>query len=141
MLMWTSTALRRKEADVDDLVDSGLPVERNDVFDVLQVTRDTALEAVVGADLVDVEQGRSSQVHRHNLAETVLYFLSGSAMVLVGEELIAVSAGDRVRIGKGVYHGVRTPDVGCRFLSVQIPPILDKTTGRLDLEPLEESTS
>lgn len=117
-----------------ELLDSDVPVERQDVFDVRQVCRDTLLENLVGADLVDLEQGSVSKIHRHNRAETVLYFLDGSADVVVGEDTIHVRKGDRLRIGKGVFHGLRTPDSKVTFLSVQSPPILDKSTGVLDLE-------
>lgn len=119
-----------------ELVDHELDVELHDVFHVMQLTRGTELEADVAADLVAVDQGRTSQIHRHNLAETVLYFLEGSAVVRVGDDDLPVVAGDRVLIGKAVYHGVRTPESACRFLSVQTPPILKKTTGFRDLEPL-----
>lgn len=119
-----------------ELLDNDLPVERQDVFDVMQVCRDTPLETLVGADLVDLQQGLESRIHRHNRAETVLYFLDGEADVVVGERTVHVSKGDRLRIGKGVFHGLRTPAGPVRFLSVQTPPILDKSTGVLDLEPL-----
>lgn len=122
---------------MDETTDGNLPVERQDVFDVLQVTRSTSLESLVGADLVEVAEGQVSSIHRHNRAETVLYFLSGTARVVLGDDVVQVRSGDRVRIGQGVYHGVRTPDGPCSFLSVQVPPILDKATGILDLEPLE----
>jgi quercetin dioxygenase-like cupin family protein len=121
---------------MSDLVDRDLEVELHDVFNVMQLTRGTRLEADVAADLVTMEQGRVSQIHRHNFAETVLYFLDGAAVVRVGEDDVLVVAGDRLTIGKAVYHGVRTPDSPCRFISVQSPPILNKTTGFRDLEPL-----
>lgn len=117
-----------------DLLDSNLPIERQDVFDVQQVCRDTPLETLVGADLVDLDQGLESKIHRHNRAETVLYFLDGSADVVVGDDTVHVTKGDRLRIGKGVFHGLRTPASSVTFLSVQSPPILDKSTGVLDLE-------
>jgi quercetin dioxygenase-like cupin family protein len=121
---------------MSDLVDRDLEVELHDVFNVMQLTRGTRLEAEVAADLVTMEQGQVSQIHRHNFAETVLYFLDGAAVVRVGEDDVPVVAGDRLTIGKAVYHGVRTPDSPCRFISVQSPPILNKTTGFRDLEPL-----
>jgi quercetin dioxygenase-like cupin family protein len=109
--------------------------ERYDVFDVRQVTRDTPLQSLVAADLVRVEPHRRSQVHRHNRTETVLYILAGEARACIGDEVLAVRAGDRVLIGKGVFHGFETADAELRFLSVQSPPILDEATGQLDLEP------
>lgn len=121
---------------VDTGPENGLDVELHDVFHVMQLTRGTALESEVAADLVTVDPHQRSQIHRHNLAETVLYFLDGAATVTVGEREVAVVAGDRVTIGKGEFHGVATSEAGCRFLSVQIPPILNATTGFRDLEPL-----
>lgn len=118
--------------------DSDLEVELHDVFHVMQVTRDTPLESVVAADLVDVDPGQQSSMHRHNNAETVLYFLAGSGEVLLTEsyESVPVKAGDRVAFGRGVFHAVRTGAEPLRFLSVQSPPILDKSAGTRDLEPL-----
>jgi quercetin dioxygenase-like cupin family protein len=115
--------------------DSDLAVELHDVFNVLQVTRDTELEADVGVDIVAMDPGQTSQIHRHNLSETVLYFVDGHATVEVSDVDHPVTAGDRLRIAKGEFHGVRTADESCRFVSVQTPPILNKTTGFRDLEP------
>ena len=80
-------------------------------------------------------------MHRHNMAETVLYFLDGAGEVLLGAdyEPVAVQAGDRLRIGKGVFHAVRTGPSNLRFLSVQAPPILDVEAGTRDLEPIDAS--
>lgn len=119
-----------------DILSSDLEVERHDVFDVMQLTRGTPLESQVAADLVEVEHGSESNVHRHNRAETMLYFLDGAADVVVGDDVVKVVKGDRLLIGKGVYHAVRTPDAAVTFLSVQSPPILDKATDHFDLEPL-----
>ena len=126
----------------DDVLDGELDVELHDVFHVMQLTRDTPLASVVAADLVDVDPGQESSMHRHNHAETVLYFLEGSGEVLLtaDREVIAVAAGDRLRIGKGVFHAVRTRTSSLRFLSVQSPPILDVDAGTRDLEPIDGST-
>ena len=112
--------------------------ERNDVFDVLQVARGTELEDIVVADVVGVEPHSTSQIHRHNLAETVLFILAGSGTVRVADEDVRVREGDRVLIAKGTYHGVRTGAEALRFLSVQSPPILNRARNTLDLEPLEQ---
>lgn len=118
---------------------SGLEVEIHDVFHVTQVTRDTPLEPIVGADLVTIDAHQESSMHRHNNAETVLYFTEGAGEVLLTDQrdVVAVVAGDRLLIGKGVYHALRTHDSALGFLSVQSPPILDKRTGFRDLEPIE----
>ena len=117
------------------ILETDLPREHYDVFEVTQITRGTPLEGAVAADLVSVAPGRTSEVHRHNEAETVLLILDGSGTVLVGESSLRVSKGSRVLIGKGVFHGVRTEGESLTFLSVQSPPILDKARGALDLEP------
>jgi len=117
------------------ILEKDLPSEHFDVFDVTQITRGTLLESVVAADLVSVAPGQTSQVHRHNQAETVLLILEGSGTVLVGDSDVPVSKGARVLIGKGVFHGVRTEGESLTFLSVQSPPILDQAKGTLDLEP------
>lgn len=111
------------------------PVERFGVFDVRQVTRGTALESQVAADLVSIAPHSTSEVHRHNRSETVLYIVAGAGRVMVGDEWFDVREGDRVLIGKGVFHGLATGDRALEFLSVQSPPILDESTGQLDLEP------
>jgi quercetin dioxygenase-like cupin family protein len=120
--------------------DSGLRAELHDgVFHVTQVTRDTPLESIVGADLVTIDAHQESSMHRHNHAETVLYFTAGAGEVLLTEnrDVVEVVAGDRLLVGKGVYHSLRTRDAALSFLSVQSPPILDKSTGFRDLEPLD----
>ena len=120
-----------------DIVDRDLPIEHQDVFEVVQVTAETALESEVAADIVHVAPGQTSKTHRHNEAETVLYILDGAGHISVGDERLPVVKGDRLRIGKGVFHNVSTGhDSSLAFLSVQTPPILDKSTGRFDLEPL-----
>ena len=120
------------------VVDSDLEVELHDVFHVTQLTRGTALEHEVGADHVVLEPHQTSKIHRHNLAETVLYVLDGAGVVVVEDTDHVVHGGDRIRIRPGQFHGVRTGDSSLTFLSVQTPPILDESTGRFDLEPLED---
>ncbi len=116
-------------------IDSDLEIELHDVFNVMQVTRGTPLEADVGADLVSMAPNQASQTHRHKLSETVLYFLSGKGTVFVNDEPHQVAKGDRILIHKTEYHSVSTGrEEGCEFLSVQTPPILNIATGFRDLE-------
>lgn len=112
-----------------------VPTEPFGVFEVQQLTRGTALESVVAADWVRIAPGRTSEIHRHNHAETVLWIVEGSGTVIVAGDEYAVSSGARVAIGKGVFHGVRTGEQALTFLSVQSPPILDVEGGTVDLEP------
>lgn len=121
-------------------IDNDVEIELHDVFHVQQITRDTPIEEVVGADLVSLDPGKDSEPHRHNFSETVLYFTAGKAIVHVNDVAHAVKAGDRILIHKTEFHSVSTPDdSGCAFLSVQTPPILTKATGYRDLETLEEA--
>lgn len=123
-----------------DRIDSDLQSELHDVFHVTQVTRDTPIEELVGADLVEMDPGQSSTSHRHNFSETVLFFMQGEATVYVDDVPNAVKAGDRLLIRKAEFHSVETgAESGCAFLSVQTPPILTKSTGFRDLETREEA--
>lgn len=121
--------------------DCNIPVELHDgVFHVCQVTRSTALECMVGADLVHVEPRKQSHMHRHNRAETVLFITAGAGEVLLDGiddatcTRVPVAKGDRITIAAGRYHAIRTVTEPLDFLSVQMPPILDKASGTLDLE-------
>ena len=105
-----------------------------DVFEVQQLTRGTSLESIVAADWVRIAPGKTSEVHRHHRAETVLLVVEGSGTVIVDGTDYPVSVGSRIAIGQGIYHGVRTTDQPLTFLSVQSPPILDHEAGTLDLE-------
>lgn len=119
--------------------DSNLQIENYDIFWVRQLTRDTKLEHLVACDFVRVLPQESSEIHRHNNAETVLYIVEGQGEVYHNGTWLKVKAGDRIRIGKGVFHGVRTGNDSLFFISVQSPPILDKASGKLDLEPFRKT--
>ncbi len=106
------------------------------VFEVLQLTRGTALDSIVAADWVTMSPGKTSEIHRHNEAETVLWIIEGTGIVVVDGMDFHVAKGARLAIGKGCFHGVRTDLDSLTFLSVQSPPILDHDHGTLDLELL-----
>jgi len=106
-------------------------------FRVTAITRGTALEDLLGLDLVTIPAGVTTEVHRHPHAENVVYILSGDATALIDHVVYRVAEGDRLRIGKGVYHGFKTSETPLTFVSVQSPPILNKTLNTLDTEVLE----
>jgi quercetin dioxygenase-like cupin family protein len=118
--------------------DQNLAVDVHDVFHVKQLARDTELESVVGADYVRLDPQQTSKIHRHNRAETVLYILEGSGVVVVEDTDHPVVPGDRICIRTGEFHGVRTEAESLTFISIQSPPILDKSTGAFDLEPRDD---
>lgn len=115
---------------------NSIPVESYDVFKVMQLTRNTALENHVAADWVSIAAHQKSNVHRHNFSETVLFIISGSAMAQVGQKQFLVKEGDQIVIRPTEYHGFTTSEEALVFISIQSPPILNKATGVLDLDPL-----
>ena len=115
-----------------------LPEELYDVFYVTQLTRGTALEKIVGVDRVRVEPWQCSQMHRHPIAETVIFIEHGFAIISIDFKDHTVSAGNRVCIDKGVDHNVRTFGEELVFTSIQVPAIHDESTGRHDVENTEQ---
>ena len=113
-----------------------VPSETFGVFEVKQLTRGTLLESIVAGDWVTIAPGKTSEIHRHNHAETILWIVEGAGTIIVGDAEHPVEAGARIAIGKGIFHGVRTTDRALTFLSIQSPPILDKDHDTLDLETL-----
>lgn len=109
------------------------------VFRVNPITRGTNLEDVLGLDLITIPSETTTEIHRHVHAENVVYVLSGEATVILDHVEYPVSEGDRIRIGKAVYHGFRTRAKPLVFVSVQAPPILNKKRNILDTEVLEKS--
>ena len=81
-------------------IDNDVEVELHDVFHVQQITRNTPIEEAVGADLLTMDRGQSSDPHRHNFSETVLFFTAGKAVVDVNGKTYDVKAGDRILIHK-----------------------------------------
>src|SRR5262245_234814 len=107
-------------------------------FRVTQITRGTALEDLLGLDLITIPAGTTTEVHRHPRAENVVYILSGDAIAIIDHVAYRVTEGDRLRIGKGVPHGFQTSETPLTFVSVQSPPILNKKLNILDTEVLED---
>ena len=122
---------------MSEIIDQDLPTEVFDVFRVAQITRGTPLEHAVAVDLVTVDPGQTSQIHRHNGTDSVLLVIEGSGTIHVGGSSYGVRKGTRIIIARGVFHGVSTEGEALTFLSVQSPPILDEGRGVLDLEPMD----
>ncbi len=118
------------------VTDTDVAVAHEDVFHVTQLTQDTLLAGFIAADLVAMDPGQRSGIHRHNRAETVLYFLRGDATVILDDEEVPVSPGTRMRVNAGVFHGV-VSHAEVQFISVQSLPILDQAAGTLDFERRE----
>ena len=116
------------------LIQERVASEVFDVFEVRQLTRATTLEPKVAVDQVFVKPGMRSGIHRHHHADTVLVISGGEGEVIVGDEVFQVSAGDRIHIPPGAFHGVKTDRMELSFISIQTPPIQSNVTGILDLE-------
>ena len=71
-------------------------------------------------------------VHRHELAEQVLYFLSGRGNASLGGQEIDVSPGTTIHVPKGVRHGIaNTGQEPLSFLETTTPPGFQETFRRL----------
>lgn len=101
-------------------------VERHGAFIVTQITPDTYLEPILGADYIRVPEHTVTEVHRHNNSDAVIYVTMGRGTVFCNDDAIPVRQGDRIQIGRGVYHGFQTTEEAIEFVSLQSPPILDK---------------
>ena len=106
-------------------------------FRVTPIAQGTALEDLLGLDLLTIPPGMTTEIHRHSHAENDVYFLRGDATAVIDSVGYRVVEGDRLRIGKGVYHGFKTSETPLTFVSVQSPPILNKRLNILDTEVRE----
>lgn len=104
------------------------------VFLVSQLAPDTFVEGVAGLDFVVVPANSTSEVHRHNHSDNLIYVVRGSAQVVLDGDVSEVRPGMRVIIPKAVSHGFRTGEEQLEFISIQVPPILDERSGIFDRE-------
>ena len=111
-----------------------IPAERFNAFLVTQIAPDTFIEGIAGLDYVRVPPHSVSEVHRHNHSDNVIYIVRGSASAVLDGVEHEVHPGMRVTIAKAVSHGFRTKDEELEFVSIQIPPILDKKNNVFDRE-------
>ena len=109
-----------------------------DKFEVTLVSPGTFLGAIVGADVIRVPARTRTEVHRHNRCDNVIFVVLGEAIALVDEGRVTIQAGERLFIGRGVFHGFETGERDLQFVSLQIPPALDEG-GTFDCEVQGES--
>lgn len=106
--------------------------ERFDLFEVSQLAPGTFIDGVAGLDYVAVPENSVTEIHRHNTSDNLVYIVKGSAEVVLDGDVYEVRPGMRVIIPKAVAHGFRTREERLEFVSIQIPPILDKQNGVFD---------
>jgi len=109
-----------------------LSSEQFNVFHVSQLAPNTFVEGIAGLDFVVIPPNSISEVHRHNYSDNVIYIVRGTAALVLDGELHQIQAGLRVVIPKTVSHGFRTGPEQLEFVSIQIPPILDRRQGVFD---------
>jgi quercetin dioxygenase-like cupin family protein len=113
-------------------------LQQFNVFGVTQLSPETFLDGVLGLDVVHILENSTSEIHRHNFSDNVVYILQGNGTVVLDGQEHPVHPGLRISIPRGVAHGFRTAESELLFVSAQIPPILDKKTGAFDREILSE---
>jgi mannose-6-phosphate isomerase-like protein (cupin superfamily) len=70
-----------------------------------------------------LEPGSIVPVHHHETAEQVLFIVSGSGRISLGDKHVDAQAGATVHIPKGVPHGImNTGDEALTLLEVTSPP-------------------
>lgn len=106
------------------------------VFNVTQIAASSFLEDLLGLDQIIIRAHAQSEVHRHVNSDNLIFVLRGSATLILNGVAHPVAPGVRVFIPRGMAHGFHVFDDDFEFISAQVPPILDKRTGRLDREVL-----
>ncbi len=107
------------------------------VFEVVQIAPHTFVDELAGLDYVRIAPASVSEIHRHNYSDNLIYVIRGSAVAMLDGVEHEVFAGMRVVIPKAVAHGFRTNAEELEFISIQIPPILDKKNNVFDREILD----
>jgi mannose-6-phosphate isomerase-like protein (cupin superfamily) len=111
-----------------------LEPQQFNVFLVSQIAPGTFIDGVAGLDFVIVPKHSMSEIHRHNHSHNVIYIINGCAQAVLDGDVHDVRPGMRVVIPKTVSHGFRTDEEQLEFISIQIPPILDKRNDVFDRE-------
>ncbi|MDF2867950.1 MAG: hypothetical protein K0S11_1420 [Gammaproteobacteria bacterium] len=83
-------------------------------------------------ELVELQPQTEYRPHYHQNSAAVIYIASGYGTFLLGDKCIDYRTGKRIVIPAGLMHGFNT-QTRTLFLSIQSPPIIDPTTGEVDL--------
>src|SRR5262245_50954245 len=92
------------------------------VFRVTQLSPESFLDGVLGLDVVFIPANSTSEIHRHNNSDNVVYILRGTGSVVLDGTVHPVYPKLRISIPRGVAHGFRTTEADLLFVSAQIPP-------------------
>jgi mannose-6-phosphate isomerase-like protein (cupin superfamily) len=66
--------------------------------------------------------------HFHEASEELYVFLDGGGRLEIGDEALAVAAGDSALIPRGARHAFTAGDAGARFLCCCVPPYTHEDT-------------
>jgi len=79
-----------------------------------------------------LDPGAAVPVHRHQLAEQVLFFISGRGKASLAGEEVEVHPGTIVHVPKGIVHGItNTGEDPLSFLETTSPPGFQETFRKL----------
>jgi len=82
---------------------------------------------------VEIEPGQANPTHTHPNCEEVLYLLEGELDHLLGDQVLAMRAGDVIHVPVGVPHQGRNPG------SVTAKMVVAYNTGRRETTGLDPS--
>ena len=81
-----------------------------------------------------LDPGAAVPLHRHDLAEQVVFFFSGRGKAMIAGEEIEVHPGTTIHVPKGIEHGIaNTGGEPLSFLETTSPPGFQETFRRLSL--------
>jgi len=84
-------------------------------------------------ELIELPKGYAAKPHIHKYSEATLHFIFGSGKILIGNKWSDYKKEDTFFIPKDTKHGFKV-DEDSLFLSVNTPGIIDKKTGKVDVE-------
>lgn len=88
-------------------------------------------------ELVELQPEATYQPHYHNYSSAVIYIVLGEGIYLDGNNEVAYQPGQRIDIPMKTAHGFVTK-TKTLFLSIQTPPIRNRSTGEVDLHYVEK---
>ena len=86
----------------------------------------------------DMPAGSNISVHRHDLAEEILFMHKGSGTFILGDDSVEVEEGATIYVPPGTWHGMENPDDDVHLVFVVSPPGLDSWFREMFWRPGEE---
>jgi len=102
------------------------------VFHVSQLAPGTFIDGLAGLDFVVIPQDSISEIHRHDSSDNLVYITRGHGEIILNGKRYDISPTMRIVIPKTVSHGFQTHKEQLEFISIQVPPILDKSRNVFD---------